>query len=92
MKPPQKPAATIEQCKAQLAAQLGCHDDEAAGRLETLLEDKESLMRALQADSGEVAKLAGMSGERRLRFAHQLAKRASFITRMDSYNHKSRRA
>jgi len=80
----------LEQCVALVSQQLGCRDEEAASRLETLLEDKQSVMTLLRSDATEIDKLAMMKGDARMRYAFQLAKRAKFISRMDAYNHKTR--
>lgn len=90
MRGPAAPKLTQEECAAMVGQQLGCRDEEAAGRLDTLLEDKQSLMTTLKSDASEIEKLSLLTGEMRMKFACQLAKRAKFISRMDAYNYKTR--
>lgn len=90
MKPPSAPKASLEECKVLVAQLLGCREEEASSRLDTVLEDPQSVMSTLKADSTEVKKLEKLQGEARMRHAYTLAKRAKFISRMDSYNHKTR--
>jgi len=58
---------SLEQCTALVSQQLGCRDEEADDRLETLLEDKQSVMTLLKSDESEVNKLALLRGDARMR-------------------------
>ena len=61
---------SLEQCTALVSQQLGCRDEEADDRLETLLEDKQSVMTLLKSDESEVNKLALLRGDARMRCVH----------------------
>eukprot|EP00656_Telonema_subtile_P035727 TRINITY_DN3968_c0_g1_i3.p1 TRINITY_DN3968_c0_g1~~TRINITY_DN3968_c0_g1_i3.p1 ORF type:complete len:438 (-),score=106.17 TRINITY_DN3968_c0_g1_i3:79-1392(-) len=89
MRPQSTPRTSIEECVALVAQLLGCQEEDAGLTLEAALGDPQGVMRTLKADQNEVGKLVQLKGEARMRHAYQLAKRAKFISRMDSYNHKT---
>jgi len=90
MKQP-SPRADLKEVRAIVANHLSMdNNDDLVAKLAGLVEDEQNAMAALKCDSKEAKKLAAAQGDALLRLASSLCKRAKFVSRMDSYNYKTR--
>lgn len=81
----------LGECKAIVAAHCSFPDDEQlADNVAALVEDEERAKASLKCDAKEAKKLRKATGETLLRLVTSLCKRAKFVSRMDSYNYKTR--
>jgi len=85
------PRADIAECKQLVKSHCGFPDmGEIADHLSSLCENNEQLKQILRCDDKEARKVKVAEGDLMIRVAANLCKRAKFVSRMDSYNYKTK--
>ena len=91
MMKPSGPRADIAECKSIVAQHCTFPDvGDISDHLLALVEDVDRCKTTLKCDDKEAKKLRDAKGDSQIRVAANLCKRAKFVSRMDSYNHKTR--
>jgi len=85
------PKVDLDGLKALVAQQCQFpNDDSLEHNIGELVKDPERSCQVLKCDKKEAKKLMTLQGEALIRMAATLSKRAKFVSRMDSYNYKTR--
>jgi len=68
---------------------IKCHL-QVESKLESFKTETEQTRQVMKCDEKEAKKLMSLKGDSLVRYAASLAKRAKFVSRMDSYNYKTK--